>query len=143
MTCYGTLMRVRYTEDADTIEELRALNRALLPESTPLEDTDWWAVWAGLEIVGYAGARAPAEWPGVYFLSRAGVLEEARGKGLQRRLVRARVARARRLGCHSCITYTSPDNAPSMRTLIACGFKPYVPEPAYVGASYVYWRKAL
>jgi RimJ/RimL family protein N-acetyltransferase len=138
-----THVHVRYTEDDDTVDELRALNTALLPGSPPHEDTDWWGVWVGGSLVGYAGARAPAEWPGVYFLSRAGITEQARGQGLQRRLVRARVARARRLGCHSCITYTSPDNAASMRTLIACGFKPYVPEPAYVGDAYVYWRKAL
>jgi GNAT superfamily N-acetyltransferase len=138
-----TQVRVRYTEDEDTIEELRALNAVLLPESPPYEDTEWWGAWAGAELVGYAGARAPLEWPGVYFLSRAGVAEQARGQGLQRRLVRARVARARRLRCHSCVTYTSPDNAASMRTLIACGFKPYCPEPPYVGDAYVYWRKAL
>jgi RimJ/RimL family protein N-acetyltransferase len=126
----------------DELDEIQALDRATLPEAPPNEDTEWWGAWDGHELVGYAGARIlPAT--GAYFLSRAGVVETYRGRGLQKRLIRARVSRARQLLTPRAVTYTVPDNAPSANSLIACGFRVYAPASAFAGAGVVYWRRKL
>ena len=131
---------IRAARDEE-VEEIVALDRATLPESKPSIDTDWWGAWEDDELVGYAGARLLGN--GAYFLSRAGVVESHRGIGLQKRLIRVRVAKARSLLALRAVTYTATHNAPSSNSLIACGFKIYVPEVAYVGNDVVYWRKVL
>lgn len=141
-----SLARIVRATDDDAIDDLAAIDRTLLPDAPKApDDTDWWAAFIGAEIVGYAAGRAPLAWPGYYYLSRVGVLEHARGQGLQKRFVRARLRRARKIGCHTTLTYTSTDNAPSMRSLIACGFRPYDPEEGcdYVGTDFVYWKIRL
>ena len=128
---------------ADEMDDVVALDRETLPEAPPSADTVWWSAWLGVELVGYAGAR-PA-WPGVAYLSRSGVAEAHRGNGIQKRLIRARVQWARRVMPNTthCATYTAPHNAPSMRALITCGFRPYEPVTEYAGPHAVYWRKVL
>jgi GNAT superfamily N-acetyltransferase len=131
---------VRAARD-DELEEILALDRATLPESVPSADTDWWGAWDGPELVGYAGARLLGN--GVYFLSRAGVVESHRGHGLQKRLIRCRVRRARALLAPRAVTYTATHNAPSSNSLIACGFRVYEPEETYAGDDVIYWRKVI
>jgi GNAT superfamily N-acetyltransferase len=109
----------------------------------PAPDTEWWVARScSGGVVAYAGARCPPEWPGVCFLSRCGVERVARGQRLQLRLVRARVAWARRRGCHTVVTYTI-DNPASSNTLIRAGFRCYTPRVAFGGVGAVYWRKPL
>jgi GNAT superfamily N-acetyltransferase len=72
----------------------------------------------------------------------AGVHEEYRGRGLQKRLIRARVRHAKRIGWKYAITYTI-DNPPSENSLIGCGFKRYAPADPYVKGTANYWRKLL
>lgn len=92
--------------------------------------------------VGFASARIiTAE--NVVFLSAAGVLPCARGKGLQRKLIRARCNWARRQGCTHAITYTVADNYASYSNLQKCGFALYPPANAYRGRDVLYWRKVL
>jgi len=126
----------------DEIEEVSALDRTLLPEAPRASDnTEWWGAWDGIDLVAYAAARLLNN--GVYFLSRAGVVESHRGHGLQKRLIRCRVARARKLCAPRAATYTAPHNAASMNSLISCGFRVYEPDGAYVGDDVVYWRRVL
>jgi GNAT superfamily N-acetyltransferase len=135
---------IKRVGDWEDLDEAIRMDQVLLSGAPkPSEDTEFWIAYEGATVVGYAGMRCPPQWPGVAFLSRAGVAETHRGRGLQKRLIRARVARARRLGATDVVTYTSTDNAPSANSLIACGFKIYDPEYAYVGSSFVYWRKTL
>lgn len=134
--------------DSDEIDAVRALDHATLPECGPADNTEWWGAFDselpgdyGPELVAYAGARILNS--GAWFLSRAGVREAWRGQGLQARLIRVRLKRGRALGCPRAVTYTVPDNAPSMRNLIRCGLQPYTPEVAWAGADVVYWRRYL
>ena len=46
------------------------------------------------------------------FFSRAGLLREARGHGLQVRMIRTRIAACRKEGVKHIVTYTMKDNAP-------------------------------
>lgn len=142
-------IRVRLATDEE-LDDVRALDRELLKAYEATPDTVYYVaeacdVLTGLgSIVGYGGVRLPPQWPGVAFLSRAGVLPEYRGQGIQKRLIRARVAWAKRSNqATHAITYTNYYNPASSNALIAAGFKLYVPSPLYVGDDFLYWRKAL
>lgn len=102
-----------------------------------------WAVYARDGVMlGYATAimYGRTAWLRYCVVDRA-----ARGGGIQRRLLRARLrwARARRATCVR--TYTSYDNWPSYRNLVAAGFRVTrgYPDPAASGGGWVYWRRAL
>ena len=110
-----------------------------------LENSLWWVVWRGNEPVAYAGLR-PCQWhenAGLGFLSRAGVIPNHRGRGLQRRLIRVREAAARTLGLTEIVTYVAAWNAASLNSLIACGYKFYRPATKWGGADSVYLRRRL
>lgn len=87
----------------------------------------------------------------VGFHYRAGVLPEYRGHGVQREMIRLREAQMRSQGIRVAVTYTDADAAPSMRSLIAEGYRPYVPTPTTTlsglgrlgRVGFVHWRKSL
>ena len=110
-----------------------------------LENSLWWVVWCGKEPVGYAGLRVceGAQNAGLGFLSRAGVVAKHRGKGLQKRLIRAREAAARSFGLNELVTYVAHWNSASINSLVACGYRFYRPATKWGGASSVYLRKVL
>jgi GNAT superfamily N-acetyltransferase len=139
-------MRVTIRATHDDDDEIARLDRECFADEASPVDLDthnpecWLAVTAEGAPVAYAVAVLI---DGVAYLRRVGVVPEARGHGLQRRLIRARVAWARGVGASRVETYTAHDNPYSMASLIACGFRPHVPPWAYVGAGVVYWRKDL
>ena len=110
-----------------------------------LENSLWWVVWCGKEPVGYAGLRVceGAQNKGLGFLSRAGVIAKHRGRGLQKRLIRAREAEARALGLKEIVTYVAHWNCASINSLAACGYKHYRPATKWGGKEAVYLRKRL
>lgn len=134
------MIRVERIEpDDDRFPLVETLDRLLLPEAPPRPDTEWWIAWdtEAHELAGYAGAVWLSG--SIYFLSRAGVARAYRGKGLQKRLIRARVAAGRKAGATMIVTYTLPHNAASSNNLIACGFRTYNPFSAYGGGDAIYW----
>ena len=103
----------------------------------------WWVAFDGRTPAGFACLRPSIRWQDTGYLSVSGVLKAYRGKNLQRRLIRARVAYARHLGWHTVITDTMHDNPASMRSLIACGFKPYTPHVKWGDSEHaVYWIRS-
>lgn len=90
-------------------------------------------------VVGFACLRVVAT-ENVVYLSRAGVTPKHRGKGLQRRLIQARMVYARRKGW-GAITYTIRANPKSVNNLIACGFRYYEPQHAWAGREMLYWYR--
>ena len=60
------------------------------------------------------------------------------GHGLQRRLIRIRVQKARKIGKRRVISYTM-GNARSGNNLIACGFRLYNPENCWEGEVTYWW----
>lgn len=80
---------------------------------------------------------------GIFFLSRAGVLPEYQGNGIQRRLITVRELHARRSGVKKLITYVARHNYKSLANLIKSGFLIYDPEYAYVGEKFIYLIKYL
>ncbi len=148
---------IRMSDDLDEVLELNKrifyLDQKLA--GPDLLDSTWWLAYDGKEPIGFAGlavknavlsvtghepVRLDDVWEG--HLVRAGVVKEARGKNLQRRLISVRVREAKRLGCLKVVTYTATKNIASQRSLISCGFKPYWYEFAQDNA-FIYFSKEL
>ncbi len=107
--------------------------------TTELQRHVWWMA---TNDAGRNVAYAQDSFRTVY-LAWASVLPAARGKGLQKKLINVRCAYGRKQGAKVALTYTAHSNVPSMRSLIACGFKPYEPARKYAGPEWVYWWKDL
>lgn len=132
-------------------EEARAIWNAVAPADKWHGDDDLhWIVYnasgkpvafASMVILSYDNGRGDKG--RMAYMTMAGVLPEARGHHLQRRLIRARVQAARREGLDWIITYTLLKNYPSMCNLLACGFEFYEPEDAWVGDDVHYYRRDL
>ena len=87
--------------------------------------------------------RESVSWQKCGYMCLAGVLPAYRGQGLQKRLIKARVKKARRLGWTYLLTETILDNSHSQANLIDCGFRPYNPAKPWGDPSAVYWRRKL
>jgi GNAT superfamily N-acetyltransferase len=102
----------------------------------------WWVGYDGSRAVAFCGARVVDGH--TLYLSLSGVLKCARGKRVQRRMVRLRERWARSQGLKHALTYTSATNYPSANTLIRCGYKLYAPEWAWAERKgWLYWQKSL
>lgn len=139
---------------------IRWMDGEVFPDDKPVAFPGvWWFVGrVNDEPVCYAGWRphVPMETVGELhwreqwgFLYRAGVLPEHRGKGCQRKLIELREQHMLAQGIKVSVTYTDPISAASMRSLIACGYRPYKSDAksnlAGVGRGdgFVHWRKDL
>ena len=91
-------------------------------------------------IIAYCGCLYS---DGVCIFVRAWVHKKFRGKGLQRKMIKARLKAAIGFRCYTAITYTTHDNVHSANNLFKMGFNMYNPEYAYVGRGMLYFRKAL
>jgi GNAT superfamily N-acetyltransferase len=105
---------------------------------------DWWIVYDPMPVA-FAGLQASVRTEGAGYLCRAGVLPTARGKGLQRKLVRVREKEAKAKGWVVLFSDTDPINAHSMNNLINCGFRAFRPSVYWSskGANWCYWRKFI
>lgn len=139
----GLSVRVRRSEWCDDCTELQS--RDLLPDVVPWAEQDVWTAWAGPTLAAVATGRTSQIDPTYYLLSTCAVDEDFRGRGLQRRMILARVRHARRQGYIYAYSYTWCQNAASLRSLIRCGFLPFqedrFTEP--VGKDYVLLRRKL
>lgn len=127
-----------------SIAEVAAVDAKIFVVSGPPSDEEfrqskWWvAETEAGELVAYAGVWLKPSKKAAY-LTRAGVLPEARGQGLQRRLLRVRERYARAQGAERTYTYVLDTNFPSMTNLIRCGYFPYYS----TGDGYIWLQKAL
>lgn len=134
-------LRIRQTKDYNLIHKL---DRRFFPADDPVQltGTTWWIVEDAQGVAGFAGMR-PLKGESTGFLSRVGVSPRLRGKGVQRRLIRLREAQARREGLRWIITYTAPDNWPSIANLLKSGYQVYDPAWRWVGSDAVYFIKKI
>lgn len=85
----------------------------------------WWAAYSNTdEYAGFAGITTHEQPPGEGFLLACAVLPDWRRYGVQTRLIRARVAWARRQGLERVWTCCNVSNTPSLRNLLRAGFLP-------------------
>lgn len=130
--------------DPEVEETLVELQRACLPHDALYfpEEGVWWVALHRARPVAFACLSPSQQIPDGIYLSRCGVLPAARGNGIQRRLIRARLAWAKRQGYKWAVSDTT-DNVPSANSLIACGFRLYEPAVPYSYARALYWKKRL
>lgn len=126
-------------------EEIEALHKAVFPDDRRYTNVyaEWWLVFDGAHPVAFAALAPSAQWLDAGYLARAGVLPEYRGQGLQRRLIRARVARAKKQGWSSVLSDTSKDSVPSSNNLMREGFRVYRPRHPWSFKCQLYWRKSI
>lgn len=104
--------------------------------------SDWWLAYVDDDIAGYASLSPSTSREYAGYLSHCGVKQEYRGMGLQRKLIRARIAQGKRYNWRTLVTDTT-DNPKSANNLIACGFKLYTPKRPWGQVHTNYWRMSL
>ena len=118
------------------------LQKKILPEDTPYQPDrgHWWIAYAECgKPVAFAGLVRSMRWSDTGYLCRAGVMDGFTGHGLQKRLISARIAQARKLGWNWLITDTT-DNPASANSLISAGFKMYIPGAPWSFKNACYWK---
>lgn len=134
------MVKIRQTEDMELIQEMDGI--CFPGEDLPyLETATWWVASEDGHEIAYAGGVQDTD--GYFFLNRAGVLPEARGRGLQRRLIRVRCQYAHRHSMRSCYTYTVAHNPASSNNLIRCGFILWRPADPWAGDEALYWYRRV
>jgi GNAT superfamily N-acetyltransferase len=123
---------------------IREMQATCLPNAPryPFEDAYWWIVEEDGQCVAFAGYSPSKQWADTIYLCRSGVIPEAQGRGLQKKLIRARLRHAKKNGARWAITDTR-HNPASANSLIACGFRMYTPKHPWSFADACYWIKAL
>jgi GNAT superfamily N-acetyltransferase len=106
-------------------EEQASPELALVFEPMPfVEGTECWLAWVEGEP---AGGGSVAVFDGVATLFGTSVLPRFRRRGIQEALIRARLARARALGCDLATSNTQPCT-PSQRNMERAGFRVAYPK---------------
>lgn len=133
------------TTEVITRNKLLAMQVDILPGDVPtsVDEGLWWFAFEGETLLAFCGMYVRhQDDPLVAFLCRAGVFPEFQGAGIQKTLIRTRVAKAKALGLREVVSDTF-NNPASANNLIACGFKTYIPEVPWRADGTVYWRKEL
>lgn len=131
------MIRVNRCKDLTLIKTLaqQVFDASDIP--TKLDQSKWFIAWEKGVPLGFAGITFWGN--GKAFLSLAGVLPEHRGRGIQKRLIMARIAYAKKWGVHQVVTYTVVNNPESQRSLIKCGLLPYTPKTFFAGKKVIYF----
>jgi len=129
------------------VKEVKRLDKVLFSGDAGIDTSkSWvWIVRVEGKAIGFGAMRAceTAVNRGLVLFTRAGVLPVWRGKGIQKRLIRLRATKAKRLGREVAIAYVMGMNCASSNALIGCGFKLYEPADLYAGKQAIYLRKVL
>lgn len=136
-------MEIVKTKDKSTCTLLNKLIFPNQPWSISHDEALWLVKDGDGVAVGFAACKPVSGEDGVLYLTRAGLLEEFRGKGIQKKLIEKRLEWGRKSNYNLSITYTSRFNAPSFANLQKCGFKLYIPDNRWAGKKMLYWRKKL
>lgn len=136
-------IRIVDASDDDVAETLADLHRLTFFDAaaTPAFDLGaWWLAYHDNDAVAFAGIVPSTHVRNGGYFSRVGVLKRHWGRGLQRRLMRAVEARARRIGWNSIVSDTT-DNPVSANNFIQAGYRLFEPETPWAWAHTLYWRK--
>ena len=81
------------------MEVLKYLKEETLPcDTLDFKESMIWIAYDGKQPVGFAGMRSSSRWENCGYLNFAGVIESHQGLGIQKKLIRARIQEAKRLG---------------------------------------------
>ncbi len=139
-------MRVARATLPRDLKVLKAMNTLTFPADS---EPNWkginplaWIVYDGEDPVAFLYAHAFANEPHVMYFSRVGVMPAARGKGLQRHLMKLLVTGAKRAGIKTLIS-TTYVNPPSANNFVREQWMTYNPESPWGCSDTIYWRKEL
>jgi GNAT superfamily N-acetyltransferase len=123
-------------------DKLSRLQKVCLPYDQPIDTNfgSWWIATENGVDIGFAGLVRTVSWTDCGYLCRAGVIPDARGQGLQKKLINVRVRQAKALGWNWVVTDTRLNPA-SANSLISCGFKMFEPSKPWGCKDTLYWRK--
>ena len=138
-----TIRRVN-SSDPHVLQTLKDLHGATFPGTPEPEYGEgwWWLVYSGSTPVGFAGMGPSARWERTGYFNRAGVTYLFQGKGIQKRLIKTRMAWARKIGYTHVVSDTR-ENPASANSLIKCGFKIYEPKYPWAFKESLYWIRKL
>lgn len=143
------IVRVDPTSDAIARSQINEMHLALFPGLKVVETHIgyWWIVRGAKDKpVGFCGLWHSVQRPkDTGYLARAGVLDDARGYGLQRRMIRVREAKCRSLGLMRAVTDTDYANIYSANNVLRCGYELFRPSIEWAGTSapWLYWQRIL
>jgi len=134
----NTEYKIKKAFSMNELSNVFYLNSIIFPmdDLDDLGDNYYWLAWKNKEPVGFACIKILDH--GIGYMTRGGILDDHRGKGLHTRLIDARVKYAKKHKLKHLITYTVTDNVYSMVSLARRGFKIYNPEFAYAGDNVTY-----
>lgn len=132
------------TADPKVASDILKMHEACFPDLDFQQlHGDWWIAYRNGAPVAFAGLWPSVRSPGSGYLCRAGVMPEARGEGLQRRLIKVREKEARKKRWVALFSDCRPGNAHSLNNLFACGYRAFVPSDPWSGEEWNYVRKIL
>lgn len=120
------------------------LQLEILPGDIPAtsQEGHWWIAFDGGHPVAFAGLYASKQDPLGGYLCRSGVVPQARGLRLQKRLLKVRELYAKRMGLKTLYSDTY-DNPYSSNNLIKAGFVAFDAPVRYGAVGTNYWRKDI
>lgn len=130
--------------DESDLRVLINLHKACLPSDyfPNFKTAYWWVMYDKDKPIAFCGLSSVTSWPQAGYLCRSGVIDEYQGRGLQKKLIRLRERKARKIGWEWLISDTT-NNLPSSNSLISCGYKLYEPQVKWAYGHSLYWRKRL
>ena len=124
---------------------IERLQKEILPVDKPVDTTEgyWWIVYTEHnKAIGFAGMKQSNQFADCVFFHRAGIDWLHQGNGLQKRLIKARIHKAKQMGFNWAVSDTT-NNPASANSLIHCGFKMYEPSKPWGWTHTCYWRLKL
>jgi GNAT superfamily N-acetyltransferase len=124
------------------VQLLTLLQKTCLPADRiyPITKGYWYVVYTqNSEAVGFGGIVPSSRWADTMYLCRAGITRAHQGRGLQKRLLRARIRKAKTLGMNWVITDTN-QNPASANNLISIGFRMFEPSEPWGFKTALYWK---
>lgn len=101
----------------------------------------WWITWDEGKPVAFVGVEPVSSWKEAVYISRVGVIQAHRGKGLQAFLM-DKVVRAA-AGTFDHVISSTYENPASANNFIRCKFKTYLPATPWGAAGTIYWIKDI
>lgn len=135
--------RLRRVNPASMQDALTLMQQECLPGDVPTEyrpDDLWWVAYSGREPAGFCCIRPVPNHPGMWYMARAGVMPDYRGRGLQLRMLRTRIHAAKKAGATIIVSDCTAANSASANNLIRAGFRVYDPVYRWGLPSSIYWR---
>lgn len=134
------MSKVKFVKIDEDFQLIAKMDAIAFPTDLPIEgweETHWWVGYVDGKPACYCGLSKINRSTG--YLKRAGVLPKFRGRGLQVKMIRKRIAYAKKLRLRSIVTDTSVSNFISSNNLIKCKFRIFMPTTPWTEDTQICW----